>query len=100
MPERFLLQILRNLVTRGLLRSTRGVEGGYSLTRPPEQITLLDVFDAFDNPLIPSVPPLERFPADTREKLDRALNRAASAARKELAAVSLADLLRAEAVGK
>ncbi len=29
MPERFLLQILRNLVTHGILRSTRGVDGGY-----------------------------------------------------------------------
>ena len=31
MPERFLLQILRNLVTHGILRSTRGVDGGYTL---------------------------------------------------------------------
>ena len=30
MPERFLLQILRNLVTHGILRSTRGVDGGYA----------------------------------------------------------------------
>lgn len=29
MPERFLLQILRNLVAHGILASTRGVDGGY-----------------------------------------------------------------------
>jgi Rrf2 family protein len=29
MPERFLLQILRSLVTHGILGSTRGVDGGY-----------------------------------------------------------------------
>ncbi len=45
MPERFLLQILRNLVTHGILRSTRGVDGGYALTRPPEDISLLDVIE-------------------------------------------------------
>ena len=28
MPERFLLQVLRNLVNHGLLKSTRGVDGG------------------------------------------------------------------------
>ena len=28
MPERFLLQVLRNLVTHGILQSTRGVGGG------------------------------------------------------------------------
>ena len=31
MPERFLLQILRNLVAHGILGSTRGVDGGYTL---------------------------------------------------------------------
>src|SRR6185503_19047842 len=51
MPERFLLQILRNLVTHGILRSTRGVEGGYALTRPPEQISLLEVIEAIEGPM-------------------------------------------------
>ena len=40
MPERFLLQILRNLVTHGILRSTRGVDGGYALVRPADEISL------------------------------------------------------------
>ena len=31
MPERFLLQVLRNLVNHGILVSTRGVDGGYAL---------------------------------------------------------------------
>src|SRR5436190_23714908 len=51
MPERFLLQILRNLVTHGILNSTRGVEGGYTLERPADQISLLDVIEAIDGPL-------------------------------------------------
>ena len=46
MPERFLLQILRNLVTHGILRSTRGVDGGYALVRPADQISLLEVIEA------------------------------------------------------
>ena len=45
MPERFLLQILRNLVTHGILHSTRGVDGGYSLERKPDDISLLDLID-------------------------------------------------------
>ncbi|MBX7165644.1 MAG: Rrf2 family transcriptional regulator [Pirellulales bacterium] len=48
LPERFLLQILRSLVNHGLLVSTRGVEGGYTLARPATQITLLDVIEAID----------------------------------------------------
>ena len=51
MPERFLLQILRNLVKSGVLRSTRGVEGGYSLARPPEDISVLDIIEAVEGPL-------------------------------------------------
>ncbi len=94
MPERFLLQILRNLVTHNLLLSTRGVDGGYTLTHRPEEITLMDVLDAFDNSLIPTVPTLAALPAATEEKLKKTLSRAAEVARQELASLSLADLVR------
>lgn len=56
MPERFLLQILRHLVTHGILHSTRGVDGGYSLDRPADEISLLDVIEAIEGPLGVSVP--------------------------------------------
>src|SRR5213076_1140230 len=56
MPERFLLQILRHLVTHGILHSTRGVDGGYSLDRKPEDISLLDVIEAIDGPLNATLP--------------------------------------------
>src|SRR4029078_8838136 len=56
MPERFLLQILRNLVTHGILHSTRGVDGGYSLERKPDDISLLDLIEAIDGPLIAMLP--------------------------------------------
>lgn len=48
MPERFLLQILRSLVTSGLLRSTRGVEGGYRLARTADEISVLDIVESID----------------------------------------------------
>ena len=48
MPERFLLQILRNLVTANLLRSTRGVDGGYLLAVPARDISLLDIVEAIE----------------------------------------------------
>lgn len=57
MPERFLLQVLRNLVHHGVLHSTRGVEGGYSLFRPLDEISLLEVIEAVDGPLTSRVPP-------------------------------------------
>ena len=93
MPERFLLQILRNLVTHDLLLSTRGVDGGYTLLHRPEEITLIDVLDAFDNPLTPTMPLLATLPAATEEKLKKTLSRATEVARKELSRLSLADLV-------
>ena len=45
-PERYLPQILANLVRRGLLTAVAGPGGGYSLARPPRDITLLEVVEA------------------------------------------------------
>ena len=45
------MQILPNLVTSGLLKSTRGVHGGYRLGRRIQLISILDVVEAVDGPL-------------------------------------------------
>ena len=51
MPERFLLQILRTLVVRGILRSIRGSDGGYALAKPPAEISLLEILEAVEGPV-------------------------------------------------
>jgi Rrf2 family protein len=50
-PLPFLLNILAELRTAGLVRSRRGVDGGYQLARPPEDISVADVIRAVDGPL-------------------------------------------------
>jgi Rrf2 family protein len=52
-PEKFLEQILLALRNGGVLRSKRGVEGGYSLAKPAGQITLGEVIRLLDGPLAP-----------------------------------------------
>src|SRR3954454_20519257 len=47
-PSRFLVQILLQLKTAGLVHSTRGAAGGYKLAREPDEITLLDVMTVVD----------------------------------------------------
>jgi Rrf2 family protein len=42
-PPRFLVQILAQLKSAGLVTSVRGAGGGYLLNRPPTSVTLLDV---------------------------------------------------------
>ena len=93
MPERFLLQILRNLVTHGILHSTRGVEGGYALERSAQEITLLELIEAIEGPLTSMVPASEGLHVESQEKLYEALNEVTSHARRDLSAVRLADLL-------
>jgi Rrf2 family protein len=43
---RFLVQILLQLKTAGLVDSVRGAAGGYRLARPPESITLAQIINA------------------------------------------------------
>lgn len=94
MPERFLLQILRHLVTHGILKSTRGVDGGYSLDRKPEDISLLDVIEAVDGPLSATLPNADGDQMSPYEsRLREALEKVTLNSRRELQAINLSDLL-------
>lgn len=50
-PPSFMAKILRSLVRSRLLRSSRGVHGGFALAKPSSRITLLDVVEAIEGPL-------------------------------------------------
>ena len=50
-PPAFLHDILRALRTSGLLRSTRGPDGGWNLGRPPKDITIADIIRVLEGPL-------------------------------------------------
>jgi Rrf2 family protein len=50
-PAKFLETILLELKHAGIVRSQRGPDGGYTLARPPEDISLADVIRAVDGPL-------------------------------------------------
>ena len=92
MPERFLLQVLRTLVNQGLLRSTRGVDGGYRLTKPLSQISLLDIVEATDGPIHPDLPQVSGLSGPAQRKLAEALGDIAADARKRLGSLPLSQL--------
>lgn len=99
LPERFLLQILRKLVGHGILKSVRGVDGGYLLARSADSITLLDLYEALDTPIVPSVPPLPGVDPYAHTKLHETMLRAADLVNHELSQVSLSDLIESRPVG-
>lgn len=52
-PWKFLEGILLQMKSAGIVRSRRGIEGGYALARPPDEIALGEVIRLLDGPLAP-----------------------------------------------
>ena len=52
-PSKFLEGILLQMKAAGIVRSRRGIDGGYALARPPEEIVLAEVIRLLDGPLAP-----------------------------------------------
>jgi Rrf2 family iron-sulfur cluster assembly transcriptional regulator len=50
-PTSFMAKILRSLVRARLLRSSRGVNGGFALARPTAEINMLEIVEAIEGPL-------------------------------------------------
>jgi Rrf2 family cysteine metabolism transcriptional repressor len=81
-PVQFLEQLFAVLRRAGVLRSQRGVKGGYSFARAPEDITVLEIVELLDGPLGTGAHGVF---AD-----------AAAAAREVLAATTVGDLVERE----
>jgi len=82
-PVQFLEQLFAALRRAGMLRSFRGVKGGYSFSRAPETITLLEVVELLDGPV--------------GAGSTGVFAEAAEAARAVLAATTIADVVEREA---
>ncbi len=50
-PPSFLAKIVSQLSVAGVVQTSRGARGGVSLSRPPSNITLLEVVEAIDGPI-------------------------------------------------
>lgn len=56
-PAGYLAKVLQQLVKGGFLRSVKGRDRGYVFARPPEEISLLEVFEAVEGrPLFEDCP--------------------------------------------
>lgn len=53
LSEKYLEHLFRFLRMGGLIRSIRGASGGFALSRPPKEISVLEVVQALEGPLDP-----------------------------------------------
>jgi Rrf2 family protein len=53
-PQTFLAKILQNFAKIGIVNSFRGTGGGFVLGRPAAQITLREVVEAVEGPIMPN----------------------------------------------
>ena len=51
-PGKYLPSIIRTLARAGLIRTLRGNQGGVTLAKPPEEISLREVIEAVEGPII------------------------------------------------
>ncbi len=81
-PVQFLEQLFATLRRAGVLRSQRGVKGGYSFARDPREITVLEIVELLEGPLGPDAQGI--------------FEEAAAAARDVLGRTSVADVAERE----
>jgi Rrf2 family protein len=94
-PERFLLKVLKPLVSAGVLRSVKGPNGGYRLARSAKDVTILEVVEAVDGPIQGSAPLSEGRKSDRLDgRLSQVCEEAAQLVRRQLARVRVAELVK------
>jgi Rrf2 family protein len=97
-PERFLLKVLKPLVSAQVLLSIKGPNGGYRLARPANEVTLLEVLEAVDGPVRgQNTFARDETDAGLNKRMDQICNQAADTIRKQLQKVRLSDLASGKA---
>lgn len=93
MPDRYVQQLLRQLVAVGVVISIRGRDGGYRLAKPADRISLLEIIEAVDGKLaLNSHVEIAGMSRAGAAVVSDALVRIAADSRKRLASITLADL--------
>lgn len=92
-PRRYTHKVLQALVRAELVRSQSGPGGGYTLVRPPQELSLLDVIGAVE-----PIPRIRHCPLGLKSHtslcpLHRELDEACAATERAFARVTIAQLL-------
>jgi Rrf2 family nitric oxide-sensitive transcriptional repressor len=93
--ENHLSKVLQRLAHSGIVRSTRGPNGGFKIRTPWEKIRLIEIYEAIEGPLMPGRcllgPPICR---GNKCVLGVLIHKTDEAARKCLAGTTLAEMVK------
>jgi Rrf2 family protein len=92
-PERFLLKVLKPLVSARVLLSIKGPNGGYRLAKKPDDISMLEILEAVDGPIRGQAPFSEESNGPLNHKLENICKQSADGVRKQLEKVRMSDLI-------
>jgi Rrf2 family protein len=91
-PERFLLKVLKPLVSAQVLTSVKGPNGGYRLARPASDITMLEILEAVDGPIRGQAPGGGEDSSHVNRRLEQICNQSAEQVRKQLGKIKISEL--------
>jgi len=93
-PLEYLLKILQQLVKANLLRSKRGPRGGFSLGKPLNKITMLQIIEAVDGPMVSQLHLAEHAKGEKyTSRIEKTYDKAIAQARTVFDKTKLSDLL-------
>jgi Rrf2 family protein len=94
-PLEYLLKIMQQMVRANVLRSKRGPRGGFSLAKPANKISMLEIVEAVDGPMasqldLTELAPKEKFSG----RAEQAYAKAIAQARAVFEKTKLSDLVK------
>ena len=93
-PLEYLLKILQQLVRANVLRSKRGPRGGFFLARDAEKITMVNIIEAVDGPMLTSMHLAEQTNNEAFSlRMEKICRQAATDAKAALDSAKLSDIL-------
>jgi len=91
-PKRFLLKVLKPLVSARVLTSVKGPDGGYRLAKPASEVTLLEVIEAVDGPIRGSAPGSRKRASALDRRLEEICVASADQIRRQFGAINITEL--------
>ena len=92
LPTEYLLQVMQHLVRNGILTSKKGTRGGFNLARPAKEITMLEIIEVIEGPVIVPMNLVEQTGKPFAKKIEKMFLNVSEDMKVSLAKVTLADL--------